>query len=496
MKKLSQILILILVPFLMMGQTTIFSENCGTPSVTTSCATYTGWQNNVTLTYTASATSPDVRTTSPSSTYTGASGNGNIFFTNSLGIYVQISNINTTNYTNLSLSLGILKTTTASNGSELVIETSSDGTTYTALTNTMSTGTGTAVWTLVSPSGTIPATSNLRIRFRLGANNGTQFRIDDIKLVGCLIPTAPTPTYTTPACSSSVVTLPSNSYIETTSTGISTLVSPTITTTGTYYARTVSAVAGCTSIWSPATSLSVTINTPAPTISINPVSFTANHIGLHYQFTAHANYPFVWQISTNGGSTWNNLTIASPYSTNGDTLKIYPVSRTMNTYKYRIASTNGACITNSSVATLTTSTELPITLVSFTGNQSNQYVNLEWTTLTEINNQYFQIEKSYDGIYWKELGIIDGVGNSDYKISYHLIDYFPIEGTNYYRLKQVDYDGNYAYFNTISVDFDSATPNTIQYYDELGRQVKVLEAGNFYIKCINNKDCHLIYYNK
>jgi len=176
-----------LIPSLLYSQTTIFSENCGNPSVTTTCTSYTGWQNNSSLTFSASATGPDVRTTLSSSGYAGASGNGNIFFINGVSNrFIQISGINTLNYTSLSLSFGILKTTNASTGSELVVEVSINGNTYTSLSYTLATGSGTSnVYYLKTPTGTIPSTGNLRIRFRYTSSSSTcQFRIDDIKLTG------------------------------------------------------------------------------------------------------------------------------------------------------------------------------------------------------------------------------------------------------------------------------------------------------------------------
>ena len=112
MKTLHLLWLALLLPFAISAQTTIFSENCGNPTATTICTSYTGWQNNSSLTFTASATGPDVRTTLTSTGYTGASGNGNIFFINGVSNrFVQISGINTTNYTSLTLSFGILKTT-------------------------------------------------------------------------------------------------------------------------------------------------------------------------------------------------------------------------------------------------------------------------------------------------------------------------------------------------------------------------------------------------
>jgi len=163
---------------------TIFTESMGSVSSTTAIAVHeanNGFDNDA---YTMTGTG-DVRNNTNSSGYTGASGLANIFITNTNGTYFQIADINTSAYTSLSLSFGCYKSTNASNGSELIIEVSSDGTSYSALTfPAMSTGNGTATWYLRTQSGgTIPSTSNLRIRFR---QNGTtpQFRIDDVVLTG------------------------------------------------------------------------------------------------------------------------------------------------------------------------------------------------------------------------------------------------------------------------------------------------------------------------
>ncbi len=167
------------------AQTTIFNETVGTPAATTPVNSYTGWSSTG-LTFTGTG---DVRTSTPSTGYTGASGSGNVFLTNSGTANFQISAINTTGYTALTLSFGVFKSTTASNGSELSVQVSTDGVNYTNLTvPALPTGSGTAVWALRTASGTIPSTSNLRIRFT-NTSATPQFRLDDIILTGTL----PTP---------------------------------------------------------------------------------------------------------------------------------------------------------------------------------------------------------------------------------------------------------------------------------------------------------------
>lgn len=183
--------------------TTIFSEamwdGTGNPSGTTPIATFesSNWFENDALTMSGTG---DMRTTTPSSGYTGASGTWNVFLTNSVGRYFEIADINTTAYTNLVLSFGVFKSTTAENGSSLTVSVSSDGVSWTVLTvPSLPTGTGTATWHYRTASGAIPSTANLRIRF---ANSSAtpQFRIDDVLLVGDSAgDTPPTVASTTPA---------------------------------------------------------------------------------------------------------------------------------------------------------------------------------------------------------------------------------------------------------------------------------------------------------
>lgn len=159
------------------AQVTIYTENMGSPSGTVAI-TANNFQQEPAITYSGTA---DVRNTTVSTGYTGSSGGGNVFFTAS-GRFFLISGINTTGFSSIEMSFGMHKSTIASNN-ELTVEVSSDGTNFTALSYTRPTGSGTAVWRLITPAGTIPQTANLRIRF---TNNSpsAQFRVDDVRVTG------------------------------------------------------------------------------------------------------------------------------------------------------------------------------------------------------------------------------------------------------------------------------------------------------------------------
>lgn len=101
------------------------------------------------------------------------------------------------------------------------------------------------------------------------------------------------------------------------------------------------------------------------------------------------------------------------------------------------------------------SVPLPVELISFEGESKDRYNLLTWLTASEINSDFFTIEKSKDGKTFEVVGIVDGAGNSNIVSKYEKIDDNPYHGTSYYRLKQTDYDGTYKYSIPISLSLKS-----------------------------------------
>lgn len=106
---------------------------------------------------------------------------------------------------------------------------------------------------------------------------------------------------------------------------------------------------------------------------------------------------------------------------------------------------------------------LPIKLEYFDVQLYNNKVELEWSTSAEINNDFFSIERSSNGIDFELIETIKGAGNSSSDLTYLAIDENPISGINYYRLKQTDFDGKFEYFEIKSVELES-TSNDISIY--------------------------------
>ncbi|MFK8007862.1 MAG: T9SS type A sorting domain-containing protein [Saprospiraceae bacterium] len=99
------------------------------------------------------------------------------------------------------------------------------------------------------------------------------------------------------------------------------------------------------------------------------------------------------------------------------------------------------------------SAALPVELTSFDAKKSDEEVILNWNTASEINNDYFEIEHSNDGTDFTRIGNMEGKGQSNLSNDYRFIDAQPNNGLNYYRLKQVDFDGKYEYSDIVFVDF-------------------------------------------
>ena len=96
--------------------------------------------------------------------------------------------------------------------------------------------------------------------------------------------------------------------------------------------------------------------------------------------------------------------------------------------------------------------QLPVELASFDGIVNASSVSLNWQTSTELNNERFIVETSTEGEVFNRIGEIAGAGTSTEAHTYQFTHQTPSAGVNYYRLKQVDFDGSFAYSKVIAVN--------------------------------------------
>ena len=101
---------------------------------------------------------------------------------------------------------------------------------------------------------------------------------------------------------------------------------------------------------------------------------------------------------------------------------------------------------------------LPVKLLSFTGRATQNNVLLSWSTATEANNSHFSVQRSLDGLGFYEIATVYAAQPYSSTINhYTATDLDPSFGTNYYRLKQVDMDGQFVYLNVRAVYISSLT---------------------------------------
>lgn len=134
---------------------------------------------------------------------------------------------------------------------------------------------------------------------------------------------------------------------------------------------------------------------------------------------------------------------------------------------------------------------LPIELISFDAKPSESKVLCEWSTATEINNNYFTVERSTDGLHYDSVFSVDGAGNSSIIRNYSAVDEHPINGDSYYRLKQTDNDGHFNYSNSVHVYMNAVTnsytffPNPSERnYISISKNGEDLDQAKIFVKDI------------
>ena len=120
---------------------------------------------------------------------------------------------------------------------------------------------------------------------------------------------------------------------------------------------------------------------------------------------------------------------------------------------------------------------LPIELVSFSATLIEKYaVQLQWITASEINNDYFIVQRSYDANHWETLTKVDGAGNSYIVNHYSALDENPLPGISYYRIMQTDFDGQISYSRIESIRWNKNDPPYIVYPNPTSDWLSVTSA--------------------
>jgi len=157
---------------------------------------------------------------------------------------------------------------------------------------------------------------------------------------------------------------------------------------------------------------------------------------------------------------------------------------------YAVSSHNNTTLSSANFDNFSQSTPapLPLTLLSFTGkNMNDQYAALQWTTGSEQNVDHFEVERCLDGIHFRTVLTVKAVGNSSTEQQYSGDDMSPGAGMNYYRLKEVDLDGNYNYSPVIVVRMGKKSVEPLVFPNPVDGAFNVV-AGRESMKEINVYD--------
>ena len=137
---------------------------------------------------------------------------------------------------------------------------------------------------------------------------------------------------------------------------------------------------------------------------------------------------------------------------------------------------------------------VPVTLTMFKAENIGSAIKLTWNTFTEINNAYFEIQKSNDGNIFEAIATVNSQsinGNSSTPLNYQFIDKKPFEKITYYRLKQIDINGKFSYSNIVSVKTTNKNIGSINVYPNpiTGKEISVsiadLQKGNYDLTITN-----------
>ncbi len=134
---------------------------------------------------------------------------------------------------------------------------------------------------------------------------------------------------------------------------------------------------------------------------------------------------------------------------------------------------------------------LPVELIKFEANTLEDYVRLDWTTASETNSDYFEVQRAIDPSNFITIATEKAQGESNARVNYYVNDIQPVSGVSYYRLKQVDQDGTTAYSEVISVN-RMQQQNIVAYPNPVNEELYlswdgVEEAQNATIRIIDQR---------
>lgn len=185
-----------------------------------------------------------------------------------------------------------------------------------------------------------------------------------------------------------------------------------------------------------------------------PAEKTAIETAAANYITANPTCNYSYEYANPQGFYWfKNASGAYTAPTYDQPLHLTGFNGTVNSINYTEFTGIPSFSGGSGGVTLLAPNPLPVELISFSGYNENRQNFLNWSTASEINNDKFEVERSanpQNG--FEKIGEVQGAGNSTETLTYQFIDENPMNATNYYRLRQVDFDGKFEYSAIIAIN--------------------------------------------
>ncbi len=214
----------------------------------------------------------------------------------------------------------------------------------------------------------------------------------------------------------------------------------------------------------------------------------------HRRYGTDSQVSYIVEYSTNSGTNWTQ--IGSTFTPSASVGTFSATVNVAGNYRIRIRHNSGGNSSTDRRANFDnidiTGYALPVELFTFILQKKGFGNFLSWQTASELNNSHFSIERSTDGLNFREIGIVQGNGTTTEPQHYKFVDESPAKGTNYYRLKQMDFDGKFEYSKVVSVNF--GTGSHAMLYPTLASSVvnlkftePIAEDGNITLYDINGR---------
>ncbi len=172
----------------------------------------------------------------------------------------------------------------------------------------------------------------------------------------------------------------------------------------------------------------------------------------------------------------------------------------LDAFKVSFATGYSGSPSNSSVAWLDLSpagAPLPVKFGNLKASQQSNGVRLDWSSYSEQNVSYYEIERSSKGQSFFVIGQTEANGNSDSRLDYNWLDASPLDGDNFYRVKSVDIDGHLTYSSVIKISLGASVNRSIALYPnpvkglQITLQVNNLQKGNYFVFLFNRIGQHV-----